>query len=281
MEIPISITHFAKQAKALPLDKIVKSKDFTTVHLSEEAMIPLAGETITPSNVGTVVDYLTRYVLLADEQAFDLANIELKRYLDRGAISPADFMKVIGEEEKIGRLTENIANVDDIPDEVFSLTLDVCSWEMAFRSGHYIKPRRYPDKTTIAHMKIMLKRIENFFNEYGWPIRDAFVASTKNQCLVGDGDYLLKNTLVDLKVSNKTKMQPFWIRQLLLYYTLGFYNHLNDEKIDRLMIYNARTDMVFYIGVADIDKAVFEFVNDAAEKQSLINAQLIGRMVGK
>ena len=194
--------------------------------------------------------------------------------------SPAEFIRVINKEEKLGRLTENISEVDDIPDKVFRLALDICAWEVAFRTNKYIKPSVYPDRVTIKHMKVMMKRIEDFFDQFGWPTRDAFGASTKNGYLSGDGDYLLKNTIVDLKASNKTTMQIYWVRQLLLYYTLGFYNHFNDEKIDRLIIFNARVDMVFYINVADIDQSVFEFVNDAAEKQSIVNEKLIKQMIG-
>ena len=280
MNMPVSITQFAKQAKSLPLNKIIKSQDFRTKHLSEDALISEADEIITPSNFGTELDYLTRFVMLADDHAFDLANIELKRYLDHGLITPAEFIRVINKEEKLGRLTENISEVDDIPDKVFGLALDICAWEVAFRTNKYIKPSVYPDRVTIKHMKVMMKRIEDFFDQFGWPTRDAFGASTKNGYLSGDGDYLLKNTIVDLKASNKTTMQIYWVRQLLLYYTLGFYNHFNDEKIDRLIIFNARVDMVFYINVADIDQSVFEFVNDAAEKQSIVNEKLIKQMIG-
>lgn len=66
-----------------------------------------------------------------------------------------------------------------------------------------------------------------------------------------------------------------------MYYTLVFLNHLNDEKIDRLMIYNARADMIFYADMADIDDSVFEYVNDAAEKQSQVNEKLIKQMMGE
>ena len=280
MNVPVSITQFAKQAKSLPLNKIIKSQDFKIKELSEDALISEADEIITPSNFGTELDYLTRFVMLADDHAFDLANIELKRYLDHGLITPAEFIRVINKEEKLGRLTENISEVDDIPDKVFRLALDICAWEVAFRTNKYIKPTVYPDSVTIRNMKVMMKRIENFFDQFGWPTRDAFGASTKNGYLSGDGDYLLKNTIVALKASNKTTMQIYWVRQLLLYYTLGFYNHFNDEKIDRLIIFNARVDMVFYINVADIDQSVFEFVNDAAEKQSIVNEKLIKQMIG-
>lgn len=47
------------------------------------------------------------------------------------------------------------------------------------------------------------------------------------------------------------------------------------------MIYNARADMIFYADMADIDDSVFEYVNDAAEKQSLVNEKLIKQMMGE
>ena len=74
-------------------------------------------------------------------------------------------------------------------------------------------------------------------------------------------------------------MQISWVRQLLLYYTLGFYNHFNKEDIERLMIFNARTNTVFFIDIADIDQSVFEFVYDAAEKQSKINERELRKYI--
>ena len=50
---------------------------------------------------------------------------------------------------------------------------------------------------------------------------------------------------------------------------------LTMKKINCLMIFNARTDTVYFVKIADIDKAVFEFVNDAAEKQSKKNEQVL------
>lgn len=47
------------------------------------------------------------------------------------------------------------------------------------------------------------------------------------------------------------------------------------------MIYNARADMIFYADMADIDDSVFEYVNDAAEKQSQVNEKLIKQMMGE
>lgn len=281
MDIPVSITHFVKQPKFLPVNKIIRSRDFTAKHLSENALISEDDETITPSNFGTVLDYMTRCILLSDDHTFDLANIMLKRYLDQKLITADDVAETFDKELMLNQVPEKISNIDDIPDEAFDLATDICAWEIAYRTGNYVAPTQYPDQITVQHMKLMMKRIENFFNEYGWTTGDAFGASTKNGYLSGDDDYLLKNTLVDLKASNKTTMQIFWVRQLLLYYTLVFLNHLNDEKIDRLMIYNARADMIFYADMADIDDSVFEYVNDAAEKQSLVNEKLIKQMMGE
>ena len=41
------------------------------------------------------------------------------------------------------------------------------------------------------------------------------------------------------------------------------------------MIFNARTDTVYFVKIADIDDSVFEFVNNAAEKQSKKNEQVL------
>ena len=225
MEIPIKISQFAKIPKLLPLNKIIRSNAFTAKQLGTVGMISKDDETIAAGNVGTMVDYLTRAILLTDDHAFDVANIQLKKDFDQGLVSPDDLVKVVDEEERLKKIAKATSEIDDLPDEVFKMARDVCAWEEAYRSGMYVKPETYPDKVTISHIREMLKRVEHFFEEYGWPTRDAFIASTKNNCLAGEGDYLLKDTLVDLKVSNARSMQIYWVRQLLVYYTLGFYNH--------------------------------------------------------
>lgn len=45
------------------------------------------------------------------------------------------------------------------------------------------------------------------------------------------------------------------------------------------MIFNARTNTVFFIDIADIDPSVFEFVYDAAEKQSKINERELRKYI--
>ena len=278
MNIPVTISQFAHQPKLLPLNKIIESKVFTKVQLSKEDIITENNETISPSNVGTMVDYLTRAILLVDDHAFDIANIKLKEDLDLGRISSDDFVRVMDKEKQLNRIVKNCSEIDKLPEETFQFARDICAWEEAYRSGLYVKPDTYPDEVTIAHIKKMLKIVENFFNTFGWPIRDAFGATTKNHYLKGDGDYLLKNILVDLKASKARSMQIYWVRQLLVYYTLGFYNHFNDDEINRLMIFNALTNTVYYVDLSDIDKSVFDFVNDAAEKQSKINERALKQL---
>lgn len=80
MEIPIKISQFAKMPKLLPSNKIIRSSAFTAKQLSTTGMISKDEETISAGSVGTMVDYLTRSILLADDHAFDVANIQLKRF---------------------------------------------------------------------------------------------------------------------------------------------------------------------------------------------------------
>ena len=74
MKLPITITQVAQQPKILPLNKIIKSSDFTIKQLNPNTVISKEDENIRPTEVGTIVDYLSRYVLLADEHAFDIVN---------------------------------------------------------------------------------------------------------------------------------------------------------------------------------------------------------------
>lgn len=280
MKLTTKISKFAQQAKFLPKVKIIGSKDFVVKSLSRDAFITKDEETISPSEVGTIVDYLTRYVVLADEHAFDVANIKAREDLRRHVVSIDQVKKLIAEENKRAKMVVNLSDIEDLPDDAIILATDICAWEVAYRSGKYIAPKEYPDKLTINHIRTMINRVEQFFEKYGLPTKDAFTVHTKNGCLVGDGDYLLSSTLVDLKVSTSQKMQMYWVRQLLLYYALGFYNHVNDEQIDRLMIFNARSNGVYYVDISSIDKSVIEFVYETAENYSKVIEMKIKQILG-
>ena len=167
MEIPIKISQFAKMPKLLPLNKIIRSNAFTAKQLGTVGMISKDDETIAAGNVGTMVDYLTRTILLTDDHAFDVANIQLEKDFGQGLVSPDDFVKVVDEEERLKQIAKTTSEIDDLPDEVFKMARDVCAWEEAYLSGMYVKPETYPDKVTISHIREMLKRVEHFFEEYG------------------------------------------------------------------------------------------------------------------
>lgn len=68
--------------KLLPLNKIIRSNAFTAKQLGTVGMTSKDDETIAAGNVGTMVDYLTKTILLTDDHAFDVANIQLKKDFD-------------------------------------------------------------------------------------------------------------------------------------------------------------------------------------------------------
>lgn len=202
-----------------------------------------------------------------------LLMLQMLKDLIHGIIPVKEYKKLLDQEERLRYLVKDLSDVDSLSDEAIYLATDICAWEDAFRSGRYVKPKIHLDKLTTGHIRTMIQRVEKFFEEFGWPTK------TENGFVSGDGDYLLKHTLLDLKVSVKTTMQISWVRQLLLYYTLGFYNHFNKEDIERLMIFNTRTNTVFFIDIANIDQSVFKFVYDVAEKQSKINERELRKYI--
>ena len=91
MKLPITITQIAHQPKILPLNRIVKGNDFTIKQLNPNTVISKEDENIRPTEVGTIVDYLSRYVLLANEHAFDVANAKAKQDLIHGIIPVKEY----------------------------------------------------------------------------------------------------------------------------------------------------------------------------------------------
>ena len=233
-----NVTTVASNSKLLPLSKIVSARKFKKIeYLSDNfGALSLEDENISAATTGTLIDFLTRVIVLKDDDAFgesargvsELANKEqTQRYLFNCAT-----FKVLIDNKKI----------DDLEDDVFNLGLEICSWEQGIRSGLYVPPSIYPDEVTISHYKIMLNRAKVYLNKIGSIIRTSYASATENGLITGDGDYLAADTLIDFKVSKRATMAPNWVRQLFLYRVLLRDEIVSPNQIKNLIIFNPRRD---------------------------------------
>lgn len=135
-----NIATVAGNSKLLPLSKIVSTRKFQKIeyHSDNLGELPLEEENMAPATTGTLIDFLTRIIVLNDDDAFgvsargvgEMANDDQKeRYLYEAAM-----LKALVEDKEI----------DDLDDDVFNIGVNICAWEQALRGGYYFPPQIYP-----------------------------------------------------------------------------------------------------------------------------------------
>lgn len=259
----INISKLATLAKVLPSKRLITSRAFTIEKMNTDQLgyLSFNQENIRPSLTGTAIDYMTRSFALHSLEDFKL---------------PIQAVLMNGNKKQLEELKHDIINylklvhdksIDEVDEKAFFLMLKISAWEENYRGGIYTPVTTKPNKITLNHYRIMIKRMQNFFKIFGNPAETGYLSYTDNKMVHGDGDYLLAKTLVDLKVS-KHMMTANWIRQLLLYYVLLRSDKVSVDDIEKLMIVNPRFDQVAYVNIRDIDINILDFVLDQTEKIS-------------
>ena len=109
----------------------------------------------------------------------------------------------------------------------------------------------------------MIKRTLSFWEQYGPIIKDGFTFEGGYTSIIsaGDGDYLTKDTLWDLKVL-KEEIKPKYTLQLLIYLIMGQHSvHKEFKNITQLGIYNPRLNKVYIIKLDAISQSIIDTVS--------------------
>ena len=206
-------------------------------------------ENISPSIVGTVVDYMTRFILNHNkEEAFKISIMGAER------LSKNDL-------KKAKALLNNVKGLDNV-----SLTsaCKLVGYDTVLRAGAhtYIPIEEInPDNKTVFNILIMIKRSEKFFHEYGPVILDGFcfLGGYTKTVFSGDADFLTEDTIWDFKVS-KNGLKSAQTLQLYMYYLMGCRAiKLNAEydfknKIKKLGFFNPRLSKVYIKDILSINE---------------------------
>lgn len=237
-------------------------KDFKLTHYrlmtDDKSDLQEGEESLKPTLMGTLIDYLTRIVIYKDLKAFD-------------------FIKNTKNKKLIQQLKKDFKDIDytQLTQENIKLVTRLCLFEHSFRGNEYIDPLKENieiNTLTCDHIKTMLNRANNFFNKFGQPVltqyKCSITTSLKEKTYVeiyGDGDYLLQDALVDFKVSKNGPTQDY-VRQLLIYYIGLVGKDLKKKKVKReeikyLIIFNPRLDMFYKLDLESISEASLGEVN--------------------
>lgn len=205
-------------------------------------------ENISPSLVGTAVDYLTRYMSgTPTREAFVISGM--------GA-------------EKVGemRVFESlVSKIDGLADSSIAAATALVGFDSAYRAG----TRAYrpvqgisPDADTVENIRMMVERSLSFLGSYGPKVLDGltFSGGYTGYVASGDGDFLTEDTLWDFKVS-KLPLKPKYTLQLLMYWRMGLHSvHPEYQAVRYLGVYNPRMNVVYRLPVDKIPRDVIETV---------------------
>lgn len=209
-------------------------------------------ESIYATFVGTTVDYLTRFVMGSESDAFITfrlgASIAQGMYGQDGSVEEADKL---------------IAGIKDIDDKSI---INACKlvtygvWVGGWANAENISTdNTNPDKETIRNIRIMVQRSMKFWENYGPILKCDFMFKPNGYTETvhsGEGDYLTADTLWDFKVSKRKPTSKHTL-QLLMYWIMGQHSGQKIyETIQNLGIFNPRLNEVYLLDINTVPKDV-------------------------
>lgn len=207
-------------------------------------------ETLSPSIMGLLVDYLTRFMIGENSaEAFFIPSI--------GATN-------IGKRAVFNSLLKKVEGLDD---ESIIAAAKICGFDCVYRAG----PLAYRpiedfvvDKATIENVRTMVERSLYFFDRFGPKTLDGltFEGGYTDKITIGDGDFLTSDTLWDFKVS-KLPLKSNQTLQILIYWRMGLHSKHKSHylPIKYLGIYNPRLNLVYRIATSQIPEDVIANVD--------------------
>lgn len=231
-----------------PYGGYIRPRDLEVVDLNDDIQLH-EQENINGSLVGLAVDYLTRYAEGASlEDSFKISLIGASR------VNKSDFARELINGIK-GFDNKSIINVCKLVGFDVAARANI----MAYSPVEDIQP----DFATIFNIKTMVDRSTTFFEEYGPIVKDGFTFEGGYTKIIssGDGDFLTKNALWDIKVLRSPPKTQHTL-QLLVYYLMGQHSiHEEFQGIEKLGIFNPRLNKIYLTNVNDIPPEVISEVS--------------------
>ena len=207
-------------------------------------------ENIPASNVGLVVDYLTRFRVTGNvNEAFDISILGAKILFHNYGMR--------------NKFIECLELLESVKAGDISSAVQLTAYDDVYRAGIIDLPKLLPDEATIENIEIMVNRGDSFLKRFSEVKTGMTFESGYTDIVVnGDCDYLTDNSLIDFKVlrGNVTNNHTL---QILMYYLMGLHsiNSSEFQKVKWLALFNPRKNVVYYINVRRIPEVVIKEVS--------------------
>lgn len=249
----VSVTQRIKQIKQ-PYGGYLPVRKFDSVTLDDYAadigtLYP--SENLHGSIVGLVVDYLSRVFMGADlVQAFAVSL--------NGA-------QEVGELDYAVELLSGMTHLND--DQTIHNACQVVAYDQIWRGA--VHPSEFkgvrhirPDAATIHNIRVLVYRTLLFLEQYGPLVSDGFTfeGGYTDTVDTGDGDFLTRDTLWDLKVIRGAITSKHSL-QLLMYYLMGKHSvHTIFTPVTHIGIFNPRMNLARRFDMRTLSPEVLDAV---------------------
>lgn len=197
-------------------------------------------ENVHPSIIGLTVDYLSRLMLVESP-------------------AKAFYVSLVGALILEKEVTELPI---DLSDHSIKLAVQLASYDVAVRASPTLyTPSDTPDADTIENIRILTNRVIDYHKDepITWP-GFTFEGGYSDTVVAGDGDWLTKHTLYDLKVLRGEANSKHTL-QLLMYWIMGMNSqHKEYQDIKEIALINPRKDITYHKKVSEIDESIIEDV---------------------
>ena len=263
----VTITRFVKEIKQPRGGYFNKPLKY---QFSENKFIESKNEVLSPNTIGTMVDYLTRFIFFENSDVNKILQPVVKgaelinRYHD----------DLIGYQV----IDELIHTKRELNNNVVNNMLKASFISDVYRSGRFEGYKNVKEYQEIVlsdyqHISEMFERCLNFMDILKAQSEiiesDFLVSSDKENSLWGDGDIINNNVIVDFKVYSRNPWNKNNSLQLALYYLLGkngiSNSKINFNKVNYLVLFDVRHNIINYIDIND-------FSNELDEIQAKIEA---------
>ncbi|BDR55220.1 hypothetical protein KIMH_13310 [Bombiscardovia apis] len=266
----ISVTQRVRGVKGVPCVqqprggylpvKDMETQSFDDGHGSLDSSL----ENRSPSAIGTVVDYLSRYVEGASKNdAFQIplySAMQVKELIKKYGLG--EYEVIDNASVAITQVPMFLDQINGLDDESISAALNLVAYDCIFRAG--IETFRNPEKletanqTTIQHIRRMVLRSHTFMQEYGPAIAglETFEGGYTKVVSAGDCDLVTADGLWDFKCSKFPPTNKHTL-QILMYWQMGLHSVFREyKKITQIGIWNPRIGKLWKYNVSELSQDV-------------------------
>lgn len=238
-------------AKAMDKEELETNRELNTYTKEEDKGLPTI--------IGLSVDYLSR-LIYTEDSIEDVFYISIEGY------------------KRIHNKNPKLKQYNDLSDESIIQAYMLSQYDSAVRAGYFDIEEKKPNQKVIEDVRLLTKRTLDFYNSledvsvnftFGDPTGETRGGYT-TYLSSGDGDFLSKDTLWDLKVT-KSKPNKNHTLQVLLYFLMGKASGQEKFKdLTHIGIYNPKLNTKYTYKVDNLSRETLDKVYECYLQQPIV-----------